>query len=92
MSKRRRREPVQATPPPPTLPRERRPRSPVETPAWNWWSAPTAFAFFAGMVVMYFALALLTDAAGFAVYVVGLFFFFLFGSHIAMRLFLSRRR
>ncbi len=41
---------------------------------------------------MYFALALLADAAAFAVYVIALFFFFLFGSHIVVRLFLGRRR
>lgn len=41
---------------------------------------------------MYFALALLADAAAFAIYVIALFFFFLFGTHIAVRLFLGRRR
>lgn len=97
MSQRRRRNPIRARtvegrPPPPPL-RERTTRTSSESlPAWNWWSAPTAFAFAAGMVVMYFALAVLADAAAFTVYVIALFFFFLFGSHIAMRLFLSRRR
>lgn len=97
MSQRRPRNPARARavedrPSPPPL-RERAARTSSQPlPVWNWWSAPTAFAFAAGMVVMYFALAVLADAAAFAVYVIALFFFFLFGSHIAMRLFLSRRR
>ncbi len=97
MSQRRGREavrarPAQGRPPPPSV-RERAARTSSELPpAWNWWSAPTAFAFAAGMVVMYFALAVLAGAAAFVVYVVALFFFFLFGTHIAVRLFLGRRR
>ncbi|HXF50847.1 MAG TPA: hypothetical protein VNM43_04120 [Dehalococcoidia bacterium] len=97
MSQRRRRDgararPAEGRPPLPSV-RERGVRTSSESlPAWNWWSAPTAFAFAAGMVVMYFALAVLADAAAFAVYVIALFFFFLFGTHIAVRLFLGRRR
>ncbi len=91
MSKKRRRPAHEAPPPRPlaaSVPRS----APAELPRWNWLSAPTAFAFAAGVVVMYVAVSLLVAEAAFAVYVAGLFFFFLFGSHIAVRIFTSRRR